>query len=526
VKRTNVCGLAVFVSMLACQPIEDDGGPLEVGLDGGEGGGAAGGRDGGSGGGQAGGNVGGGQAGGSRDAGPETDGPPVIGVEEPDAMPDCAPLPVDLRLSDDAPIARGEVAEITFTMPEGGGARATPVDGGIITPRNGGRFLYSPGGALRGHLPWPWTSGPTGIDVEVWDARGCRGNARIDVQVHGDVLVANGSTGGGLVAFGSDGSALGLWRPIGAGQGVRGFVRLPDAAGGGLAAVLRRSNGLEPAIRTYDANGSALVDFAMVAPTGEPVYDPDNAAEPKHLLYVATGEVLGDGGLNEEIHRWTVDGEYKGIFQLPLDAGFGSDTLGFARFPDGRVVVGTSGGRALYAFDPSRFATNDRVISLTDEHLFLTLEEPPIALGDTLGEDVMVVSGRGNSNDYTSSRRKGPCQARSSTPRKRLPDNPGRFELRGVCQRRLRDRAQRRPLDTVAMDLLARAEPRLGDRHLVARRAPLESVTAPWNLCGRLWCSDSSRASRSSSRSRARDTSSSRVTCSDRPMTRASSSTS
>lgn len=403
-KRTSACGLAVVVSMLACQPIEDDGGPREVGFDGGEGGGAAGGRDGGSGGGQAGGNVGGGtgggQAGGSRDAEVEPDGPPVIGVDEPDAMPDCAPLQVDLRLSDEAPIARGEVAEIAFTLPEGGGARATPVDGGIITPRVDGRFLYSPGGAQRTHLPWPWTSGPTSIDVEVWDARGCRGSARIDVQVHGDVLVANGSTGGGLIAYGSDGSALGLWRPIGAGQGVRGFVRLPEAAGGGLAAVLRRNNNLEPTIRTYDANGAALGEFEMVAPNGDPIYDPDRSAEPKHLLYVSTGEVLGDGGLNGEIHRWTVDGEYKGIYQLPVDAGFGRDTLGFARFPDGRIVVGTADGRALYAFDPSRFATNERVIALTQEHLFVTLEEPPIALGDTLGEEVMVVSGRGNSNYY------------------------------------------------------------------------------------------------------------------------------
>ena len=260
------------------------------------------------------------------------------------ASPACRfPPELSVHLVDDRLYRRGEAAEIRVDVANSGELELertidTP-QGGRITERSD-HFFWAAGDNEPGDVDWPWWTGPATIRVTVTDATGCSTTESVEVSLGGDVLLTDGERGG-LYAYGSNGVRFGLFAQVGDRQGLGSIIPLPPAPDGarGFVALLRRSGNGEIALVRLDADGRRVGEpFEMTDLTGEALYD--DGREPQDLIYdPARGEILADYSLGSVVHRWSLDGNYMGVIEIPYDGVGPQRPLGFALL-DGEVVVG------------------------------------------------------------------------------------------------------------------------------------------------------------------------------------------
>ncbi len=385
----------------ACTPGGGTSGPTNVSADGGPGvqgfGGGGGvspgfggaGGEGGQGFGGGGGDPGfggaGGEAGGGGQGGQGGEG--GFGGEggEGGAVECAGALPVvTATLVEDRLYHRAEAVEVRYTVDQEAEVTLSAPEGGRFTPRDD-HFFWAAGGGEMGDVDWPWWTGPVTLTVTA-NANGCIGEATVQAQLAGDVLVADWS-GSYLFTLGSDGRRLGRFRQIGE-QGLTAAIKIPSAHGGGFAVVMRPRNGEDAQVRKLTREGDMDVDFEMLGSDGLPLY-PEGRRLDQIAFDPVNGYIVGDNGVGDTLVRWDLQGQFVDRIQLPGDNNFNDHTTGLAAFADGTMLAAKDSRTAVYAISPG-----GEVQIFTDPSCEVS------AIGPGQDDTVILVCGNQNEVDY------------------------------------------------------------------------------------------------------------------------------
>ena len=245
------------------------------------------------------------------------------------------------------PFLRSDTVEITVGAAAGeiASVEGEGVDGGNVTVRDGAVFFTAGGGIDNpAGVPGPRWTGTVGVRITARDATGCVAEARADVPLDGDVIA--GEHTGSLYALGNDGRIFGQYAQLDD-RPITDFITLPNDGGPRRFAAAIESRGDRPVtLMLVDADGRPGEPFETVDQGGAPIYIEDQ--HPRRIVYdAARGEILADGDERARVHRWTLDGIYRGHIEIPSGGSGRGMPIGFGVL-EGEVVVGFDPDSNLY----------------------------------------------------------------------------------------------------------------------------------------------------------------------------------
>ena len=224
------------------------------------------------------------------------------------------------------------------------------VEAGGIIQTHGETFTWTAGGPdSDGHVPVPhWTS-DIELVVSARDHAGCTASSTLSVTLAGDVVTGTGN--GALFAYGSGGRPFKRLAQLSENP-IGDVIALPVEASGegeprGMVAAVRASGDDPPLIIRLDDQGLPVGEpFSMLAPDNTPVYVP--GLYPNRLAYdPVRREILADNDDRPYVHRWSLEGRYRGYIEIPTTSDFRARPIGFGIL-QGVVVVGQPTNKSLY----------------------------------------------------------------------------------------------------------------------------------------------------------------------------------